>query len=526
MAEWYPSCLARLIVRLDEGSDAALASAIQAPAVPTSGTPAAAEARPAAVALPSLGEQYAMVVGVVPMRATIRRMGLRDADAATVAIDANYLPLDPRMVRACAIDLYMGAVRRDQYGEGMERGDTRLSSVVPSAETWRFVGWCDQGSWSLHDGTLMLEARGLQSLLQDMRTSPALLEDLDAGRSLAHVAADLIASSPMTRGMRLVVRGVASLADVPLLSESLPRQFQRRKSGAWRLPAEDTAESYWDALTRLCLTVGWVPSVELATVVLQPARTQWRGLVEAEQPQLDITGAPMAPLRAFRRRLASGETLQARRMVYGANVATLEWSRPWAEARRAVVEVRADVPGKAETLSARYPILPSPARLGTRGHQKSTATEDVDVLVVSGVSTQAQLQDVARQVWHERAMRDVRGTLTTHDMASYGAAEDADDLLDVRPGDTMEVRVAASREAGGAVELLASLGSPELVATLEGRNIDPATARQWADALRSSSLPSHFRVAGVEHQFDAQAGYACSLELTSYLHASIDEAAA
>lgn len=529
MPTLYPSALVRLVVRLDEGAaeSAELAAAVTAPVAPTAATQglqATGQTRPVAVELPRPGEGLAVVVGVVPLTVSLTRGSIRDPDTCSVSIDAGYLPVDPRMVRQLACDVFLGALDPTEYGEGIETGDTSRSTVAPSAETWRFVGWADEGTWSLAAGEFRAEFRGLLSLLSDAKIHPDVLAGLDVGRRLHEVVRDLVDIGPMSRGMRVVVRGVSSAALMPDLVDVLPKSLRSRKDKVYRLPAEDAGESYWETILRLCQLVGWVASVELDAVVLQPARTLWRGVAEADVPQVDArTGIFIAPLPAFRRTVDGGQVLTARRMVFGINLEALDLTRPWGEAARRAVEVRAHVPGQRGVISARYPQDATPARVNTRGRGQATATEEVDVLTVHGISTEAQAREVARQVWHARAMRDLRGSFSTRDLASYGGSGTDADLLDLRGGETVEIRLAATAEGGSSPEYEASLGRAEMVGRLRNRNIDERTAAEWTAAFQRADLPAHFRVAAVTYDWSHEDGLTTSVEFTGYLDAKLDE---
>jgi hypothetical protein len=79
---------------------------------------------------------------IIPYNANITRNSYREADTASVTIPYKALPLDPRILRACAIHIFCGSLDPSSYAKGMgpiggsspSRGRGKLS-VIPDTGT-------------------------------------------------------------------------------------------------------------------------------------------------------------------------------------------------------------------------------------------------------------------------------------------------------------------------------------------------------------------------------------------------------
>lgn len=480
---------------------------------------------PASVGLPA-PDGLSLVEGVLPSRVVWRSNTLREPDEATVVIDSHYLPLDPRMVRQVAVDIYMGGLLPAQYDAGMTAGTG--AALLTTPDKLRFIGWVDEGVWDVHDGTISLECRSLQALLTDSKIGASLLGDIELARPLHAVVHDVVQAAPMARGMTVVAR-TDSPGTIPVLGTVVPPHWIRvaGKTKGARMPIEDGAESYWSIIERLCLAVGWVPSVQLDRVVVQPAKTLTADRFSA--PVVDVawpTGVATPAKVPFQRTISqTGETVRIRRLAWGHNLETFRLTRPWAETRRKPIEVRAWNKELGIVATARWPILPEPARVAPSGQK---ATEEVDVIVVYGQHTPVTLLQLAEQLWHERAHRDVRGEFSTRDLASFGGGAPGDlyhdDLMGLEAGDAVEVGIYGARNQASAPEAVKALSAPELGAFLVSRGFRPDVAAQFAAAALTTPLLNVFRVVAAEHTFDAEEGYSLSVEFANYLRA--DPAAA
>lgn len=522
MSVIYPSALAVLRVRLDErvpGEPLATA-AVGEPGLAGAGSVLTAALGPVGIVGP--GDPFSYVEGVKPSRVVVHRRSYREADEATVVFAAEYLPLDPRMVRAVAVDVYLGSVPATLFGQGMASGWSALSTVLGTPDNQVFVGYADEGTWDFGDGTIELQCRGLQALLQDTKVpgpgtkkAPSVTDQIPLEQPLHAVVWALVQSAPMARGMRVAARlpvGVPPAA-IPLVAAALGPQALRVTKGGTRLAVEDGAETYWKLISRVCLLAGWVPSVELDTVVLRPAATLRPGaepqhFVDHYWPAGLSTGLP------YRRALWWGQDLEGLRLA-----------RPWAEASRKRIEVRQWSHELGQTLTAVWPPLPQASKVGATGR---TADEEREVIVTSALNP-AALLGYARAIYEERAARDMRGSFETREVSSQAistAEAPVADLMRLRPGDDLEIGILPQRpETGeqGTAPAIYGRTAPELTAFLVARGFAPQVAAAFALHLVSTPLLNTFRVSEATHTFDEEEGYSLSGAFSAYLVAGFTD---
>src|SRR5690606_8267629 len=68
----------------------------------------------------------------IPTTAGLGLNGIRTADTLQLGIKYRDLPIDPRVVRSCAVEYFLGCVTADDYERGM-RGMQRRDGVLPGA---------------------------------------------------------------------------------------------------------------------------------------------------------------------------------------------------------------------------------------------------------------------------------------------------------------------------------------------------------------------------------------------------------
>src|SRR3990167_868395 len=165
MGSWYPSAKVRLRVRFDElGS----AHSVPAPAVARGERRAGQSAAARVLRYSRLagegwaeGEGYVLepmttpelratiaeggssddeltwqIGAVLPQSCSVERNGIRAADTFKVELPFHDFPFDPRLVRAIGVEVYVGVVSADDFGEGMEGaewGGEPLALVPDSA---------------------------------------------------------------------------------------------------------------------------------------------------------------------------------------------------------------------------------------------------------------------------------------------------------------------------------------------------------------------------------------------------------
>jgi len=465
------------------------------------------------------------VVGYVePRSVSIERNGLASADTATLVIDFLDAPIDPRIVRSAHVEIVIGVVPADDYEAGLERGETRddgslrslvapaIEGTVPRGAT-RFLGYVDEWdvSYSEQGDTITIECRDMSAPLRDLPLPAGLSIDLSLPLDEG-VSAFLETASATTRGVTVSYRGAG---DPPTPADSMPASRRaRRGSVARRARRGGSSMSLWDHITDVCRGVGLLPVVDGFDVVLLDPRT----LVVSEG---------------------------IRRMVYGRNLQRLEFSRRLQGSKVPTIEVRCYDPDIGRVIWARFPVRSGERRSGVLGRDNppralranevtpSGANPDdtIKTLIVSGITDPALLERIAESAFDQIGRQEIEGTLATLDAWSYDRTPDLADLLDLDPGDSVEVLVAAASgeesEAEGTTTSLARLTAMERArraSYLEALGWPRAVAQRFAALQDATGFQTVFRVQDVRLDFDAQLGLKIEAGFVNYIEVREDEA--
>src|SRR3974390_2094453 len=166
------------------------------------------------------------IAGIIPARMSWQQNGIRTADTLTATFRFIDCPIDPRTIRSCAVETYLGTVDQESYARGIA-GETRASQIGQSCvteplniipDTWpdssgqagtnpRFQGWVDKWTiaWSDDDEpTIELECRDNTALLIEVEAPPALV--VSAARPIDRAIADYLANFPNFAGLSVEYR--------------------------------------------------------------------------------------------------------------------------------------------------------------------------------------------------------------------------------------------------------------------------------------------------------------------------------
>lgn len=363
-ATYYPSCVVNLKLRFDEAFssvsstpdglsvDKQAASPPTAPAAPTGGLKIFA----------GTADTLSHVLARIPKTCSVELPAYRKAGQFSMSFDFRDLPIDPRMMRAMGVEIYMDSVAADDYANsilqvnppGDSRGSkltrqNRLSMLKMSPDNLVMQGIVD--NWHVsHSGSgseVRIEGRDLIGMFLNTPVTAAAIGDIELGRRIDDVIRDLI--TPMqgwAAGMD--VRATPSFTwpkgDVPLVGKAIteqvatPRVRRAAIDDAIRLSAGADPDklNFWDVITRWCYYVGAVPTITLSgaasnttasnnykvTLLIRPAQSLY--------DQWDATddGNPYAiPFKGDRRRVVDGQSFAVRRMMFGRNIEELTLER-------------------------------------------------------------------------------------------------------------------------------------------------------------------------------------------------------
>lgn len=459
-----------------------------------------------------------VIDGVIPLTATLSLNGLRTASTLSMEIPYADLPVEPRMVRGIGVEFYLGTVTPEEFAAGIS-GQTRREgagevplNVIPfeyvdgygrQRTNLRFEGWVDSWEVSHGDGapTVKLECRDNTTLLIDTEAPQRLA--LDPRLPITRAIAEYLAVFPQFFGLR--VKYLPTGAEVPVYQRVLQKTaFQPR------LGPMVTGErmSVWDYFTDVAGAIGHTVRFDGKTIVVQRPRTYFGGEFPPREDD---------PFRG--RLLPSGREVPFRLFVYGRNVLDFSMKRNFTTAAPTTIEVRCYSNTKKKTLVVRYPLKKDRLERGLPG--SLLPDEKIVVFRLSGIGDQASLQATAQQIYEQLGRNEIEVTLRTTNLGSFGGSLFDPDLLDCKPGDTIQLEVTADGDTAS-VDTTAEVEELGAVASRAAEHLRRLGYRDdfavaYGLAKEAAKRQPFFRVKRIEYQWDVEKGVDISVTAVNYL---------
>lgn len=496
----------------------------------SSGKPAQAQA--------DSDDDYTHVLGgVIPTDAEWSQNGIRTADTLKVTLRYVDCPIDPRTIRSCAIEFFLGCVKEEDFAAGVGGASdvgnatfnpgtasfdgARPLNLIPDDYTddagnprtnLRFQGWVDK--WTVEwkdDGepSIVLDCRDNTQLLIDQHTPPRLT--VAPTLPIDQAVANYLAHFPSLQGMTVEYQPQGDA--IPQLDASLARTAFRPKLGPQPKKGAGTDKhSIWDYLTDVCGQIGHAIYVQGTRVVIQRVRSLMTNQ-KSGRPDDPFTG----------RTLPSGTSFNFRRFIYGRNVAEMHFSRNYSKKVPTNVELRSYSAETKSVIVARFPLPADRIAYALPGD----AQPDQKWIVrkVSGVKDEKSLRALAQEVYESLGRSELEAELKTKNLASFGGGNTDPDILDARFGDTVEVLV--NREE----EEFSTITSVESYLTAQDRNsqylaklgFSDAFAAAYARAYTDAGFQTTFRVRKMKVTWGVDEGVDITLSLVNYLEVRADK---
>lgn len=531
-------------------------------------------------------------IDVQPTRSSRKVNSYRLPDELDLSLSWKALPFDSRLIRAIFVLHYEGTVPADAWATRKPEADPSNPSptgyLVPlSGRNLRFIGQVDEVS-DEHDGNgdeISLKCRDLTAVLidtkiprfisddQNLKTVPLGVKVIRPGTTILQVIRNLLDTNP---GFEIIDGPYARIspgAQLPLLDPkryprlAVPTQERHRGSDkpyVLRNSSRPGDESYWDAITDLCVSHGLVPTIEKNALVLLEPRTLYR----YPPTVLESPGVPSFPAPGGHRDQI-GDLTPYRRMVYGVNIERLRFFRKLGRIKAPAVQVTSYNPdaliSSKRLLSVIHPPNAAAAAVGTGATRTDTgksrsfatnlfndpqstqatkvsptgkdATIEVHNVIIQGVVDLTQLKRIAEQVYESIGRQEFGIAISTNEIASYSENELFDpnedpDLLDLRAGDPIRILIQPAVASGRGIFALAELnrmvarsrsitqGSTadqaasgnmtagptadfaDAISYLKAQGFDQSLAEQLVKVIASANLPEEFRVNTVQIDFD------------------------
>lgn len=314
------------------------------------------------------------ILNRVPKKASVDFRGHRQAATWNLTFDRIELPIDPRTVRAAAVEIHLGAISDADFAEGIQRVRpdgtrasilrTRTSTGEVNDDTLIMVGPVDK--WSTDESSngseISLEGRDVRGLLLDsplispFDEAPSRSRQHDAPqrpgarapgtppqpnrrRRRSTVLSRLDPSLPIDQLVKQILYEHDRLRDLPVICDrtewpdgvvpSPTRDSTRHRRGArgggGAASGGASDMNYWDLITRYCFLVGAIPVMRGRRLYIRPARSLFAQL------QAGLNSTTRTPFHPDGPRTDdSGAEFRVRRMVYGRDVEKMSFARKYA----------------------------------------------------------------------------------------------------------------------------------------------------------------------------------------------------
>lgn len=541
---FYPSFAVNLVLRFDEqlmglpqtpGQSAEdLANAIMSPV---------GQARDGAGALKAIKDKLTAVFAIVPTRASLELPGYRQAPKFSLSFLFKDFPVDPRVLRAVGVEIFIGTVPAGDFAKGMRGFDVngRLASqVLLTPANLRSAGVVDSIVTEHDDkgSSVTMEGRGLQGIFLDGKIDPKTLSRIDPTKPIHNVVEQVLSLAPIGAKIPVAVDPTEwPFGVIPApMDEGIFTRANLGSDGASpsaSMTGDANKLNFWDVITRVCFLVGAVPYFDGHTLRVRPARSLYRQVTGGTTP---FAGG--VPRRIPTRDNRSSMTVNHRLMIFGRNIERLKFERKMAGAalRPTVVCVSVDTSstarGKDRLIQAQWPPANETDATTTRvAPSGDSAAKDVLRIPIPGVRSKERLLQVAQDVYEEIGRGELSGSCESKDLSSFGGSNSDTDMLRLTPGDAVEFLTDASgiSTIPPVVSELNALAAQSVqeaedaVARRLGGRKDLARALVGAARGTFKNLQNVFRVNTVRYSWGIQEGIGVDFDFQNYIESRNDK---
>jgi len=468
MSVFYPSLVANLKLTFDDTLTVTVPGF--SPEAPVSvedllSNGSSLPARPTVQPLVSAKGPVSYVLNRVPVTGSVDLPGHRPAGNFHLVFPYKDLPIDPRTVKACAVDIYLGTVTPDGFSEGMG-GAAPFGVKASVLDTSGFFGTSVSpqllltgmvDEWEVDHGedgsTIAIGGRDFRGLLIDtpIATNPAksnqILDNLKLEQPIQLVIRDLLATHPMMAGIKVRVSLAEWPGGIPPAPGGAAMGRNRRGAKGKKVGGRATGAGgqgqlkYWDVIVKLCFLVGAIPAFVGSELRIRPSRSlydQQQAGFDPENPTPFAGGLPRAVDAVSASAIAP---IRVRKMVYGRDIDTMTFARKFGGYRKprqiccVSIDTSASARAAARMIKGLYPSSAVAARSFADGVKSMADTLYVPVADITDVG---RLESMAQAIYEEMSRGEITGSCETPNLASFGGDNSDPDLLRLRPGDAVE----------------------------------------------------------------------------------------
>lgn len=489
-----------------------------------------------------------VLAGIVPKETNWAQNGIRTADTCSITLRYIDCPIDPRVIRSCAVEFFLGTVTPTEHRAGLA-GQTREVNLYKGSsfaepmnlvpDTWtdlhgnvrtnrRFIGWVDK--WAMDwtsDGEplLRLDCRDNTQLLIDQEAPAKLIISGSRGGKAMPIDEAIVtylSHFPQFAGLTVEYRPIGE--QVPDLTIALAKTAFRPNLGPPPSLAAgaNSGLSVWDYLTDVCGALGLIIRVEDTTVVIQRGRS----IYSDDSKPVKRYDDPFVP----RKNVAGCEGQQYRRFLFGENLVDMKMDRSFVRNAPTNVVVRCYDPKTKRNLVAGFPTRVVGNGIQTSLPGDGGAEEKWLNQVVSGIADEKTLRVIAQTIYEMRGRSELTVRVKTRNLASLGGGNSDPDLLDLRAGDSFEllVRRPGDKALNDEEKSTLSRMDASLVAIESGAKFmkslgfDDEFALAYAKVYADLGLQSVFRCRTVGINWNIDDGVTIEVEGINYIEVRAD----
>lgn len=473
------------------------------------------------------GDEHVVMAAILPRKVRIRFNAHRVADEAEVELPLAAFPFPPdgSIVRSLMIEIRTGLISADDWAAHLQRGELAADGrplTMPALSSLTdepaFVGFVDKHRVRVSSddaATVTLPARDFAGVLAD---EPCRGRKLETDLPVDECIARFLSTFASCVGLSVVWLGPDSPPTLggmgPKAKRAANTVAAKRKKGTGghakgsAAPKKIHADKSraLDALTEYCTLAAVIPTFRGWTLYLAGVRT------------LDQFTASDVPA-----------------LVFGEDVESFELEHSLTANKAAGVEVRSFNSDTGRVVAGRYPaelfngsaLQPGDLAKATNGGPlwQPPGAGGIDeaaahVMIVQAITDVVQLTRIARNVYEEGARQELTGKIQTKAIAtSSGRARGAADLLDLRAGSAIGLRIAPTAEAamGSYVQRLATMPQGEAIDLLISQGWAPKLARRIVGGILSAGRPLVYRVKEVQWSWALDAATSWEIDVLNYI---------
>lgn len=481
------------------------------------------------------------ISGIIPKTASWTQQGIRTGATLSLQIRWIDMPVDPRVIRACAVSFFLGSVTSQEFAMGIAgttRGglfgggvanakeslnlipDTYLDKNGNQRTNLRFQGWVDKYKMTLsNEGEphLELECADNTRLFIKQTRPPKLFVGKE--KPIDEAVAEYLTHFPQLEGLVVEYRPIdTDTADKPKLgpaygTASIVPNLGPPPSGGGGAAAGGEQQNIWEYLNVCCNALGHTIRIDGRLLIIQKL-SNLMGAGPGSRADDPYRG----------RHLASGD-YPARTLIYGRNLLELSVERDYTRKQPQNVEMRAYDASRKNVLVVRYPEKGDEIVNSGPGDGKADKNWNVQY-APAGVTDKVTLKEIAKEYYNNQGRQELTIHAKTKNLASFGGDNEDPDLLDMKVGDPFEVLVNRSTDDSTLNEVEKKLAAVDLNKQLMidlGYSAEFAAA--YAQAFTDAGFQREYKMKEMKVDWSSDEGGGVSFDITgtNYVVARVDQ---